>query len=113
MIITQDRLHKIMINYINSKSQFHQFKQNPQIRINTNPRIFNFAQHTKLIKLTIIDHDYNIIGTKPNDQLQKKRLESTKIPIWKVPKIPNEMHEKCMKTWNKMQKEGQKGLTGL
>ena len=23
------------------------------------------------------------------------------------------MHEKCMKTWNKMQKEGHKGLTGL
>ena len=23
------------------------------------------------------------------------------------------MHEKCMKSWNKMQKEGQKGLTGL
>ena len=23
------------------------------------------------------------------------------------------MHEKYMKTWNKMQKEGQKGLTGL
>ena len=30
-----------------------------------------------------------------------------------MPKIPNTMHEKCMKSWNKMQKEGQKGLTGL
>ena len=30
-----------------------------------------------------------------------------------MPKIPNTMHEKCMKTWNKMQKEGQKRLTGL
>ena len=30
-----------------------------------------------------------------------------------MPKIPNQMHEKCMKTWNKMQKEGHKGLTGL
>ena len=29
------------------------------------------------------------------------------------PKITNEMHEKCMKTLNKMQKEGHKGLTGL
>ena len=66
-----------------------------------------------MIKLIIIDHDYNIIGTKPNDQFQKKKLESTKIPIWKVPKIPKEMHEKCMKTWNKIQNEGQKGLTGL
>ena len=31
----------------------------------------------------------------------------------KVPKIPTPMHEKCMKTWNKMQKEGRKRLTGL
>ena len=30
-----------------------------------------------------------------------------------MPKIPTRMHEKCMKTWNKMQKEGQKRLTGL
>ena len=28
-------------------------------------------------------------------------------------KIPTTMHEKCMKTWNKMQKEGQKRLTSL
>ena len=84
LIITQDRLQKIMINYINSTSQFHQlnqFEQNLQIRINKSPRIFNFSQNTKLIKLIIIDHDYNIIGTKPNDQFQKKKLESTKIPI--------------------------------
>ena len=81
MIITQDRLYKIMINYINSTSQFHQFEQNRQIRIKTSPRNFNFSQNTKLIKLIVIDHEYNIIGTKPNDQFQKKRLESTKIPI--------------------------------
>ena len=31
----------------------------------------------------------------------------------KVPKIPMIMHEKCMKTRNKLEKEGQKGLTGL
>ena len=31
----------------------------------------------------------------------------------KVPKIPMLMHEKCMKTRNKLEKEGQKGLTGL
>ena len=31
----------------------------------------------------------------------------------KVSKIPMLMHEKCMKTRNKLKKEGQKGLTGL
>ena len=31
----------------------------------------------------------------------------------KVSKIPMLMHEKCMKTRNKLEKEGQKGLTGL
>ena len=31
----------------------------------------------------------------------------------KVLKIPMLMHEKCMKTRNKLEKEGQKGLTGL
>ena len=31
----------------------------------------------------------------------------------KVPKIPMIMHEKCMKSRNKLEKEGQKGLTGL
>ena len=31
----------------------------------------------------------------------------------KVPKIPMIMHEKCMKSRNKIEKEGQKGLTGL
>ena len=33
--------------------------------------------------------------------------------MMKVPKIPMIMHEKCMKTRNKLEKEGQKGLTGL
>ena len=33
--------------------------------------------------------------------------------MMKVPKIPMLMHEKCMKTRNKLEKEGQKGLTGL
>ena len=32
--------------------------------------------------------------------------------MMKVPKIPMIMHEKCMKSRNKLQK-GQKGLTGL
>ena len=31
----------------------------------------------------------------------------------KVPKIPMIMHEKCMKSRNKLEKEGQKGLIGL
>ena len=30
----------------------------------------------------------------------------------KVPKIPMIMHEKCMKSRNKLEIEGQKGLTG-
>ena len=33
--------------------------------------------------------------------------------MMKVSKIPMLMHEKCMKTRNKLEKEGQKGLTGL
>ena len=33
--------------------------------------------------------------------------------MMKVLKIPMLMHEKCMKTRNKLEKEGQKGLTGL
>ena len=47
------------------------------------------------------------------DQLHKKWLESSKTPkSLKMPKIPMIMHEKCMKTINKLEKEGQKGLTG-
>ena len=64
MIITQDRVHKKMINYINSTSQFHQIEQNPQNGFNTSPRIFNFSQNPKLIKLTNIDHEYIIVGKK-------------------------------------------------
>ena len=33
--------------------------------------------------------------------------------MMKVPKIPMLVHEKCMKTRNKLEKERQKGLTGL
>ena len=33
--------------------------------------------------------------------------------MMKVPKIPMIMHEKCMKSRSKLEKEGQKGLTGL
>ena len=96
LIITQDRIQFIMIKYINPTSQFYQFGPNwtkSLIRINTSPRIFKFSQNTKLIKLNIKDHVYNIIGTKPNDQFQKKWLESSKTPNLKSSKNPNKMHE--------------------
>ena len=68
-------------------------KKNPQIRFNTSPRIFNFSQNPKLIKLTNIYHEYNNIGAKPNDQFQKKRIDSTKIPNLKSFENPIRMHE--------------------
>ena len=40
-----------------------------------------------------IYHEYNNIGTKPNDQFQKKRIDSTKIPILKSSENPTKMHE--------------------
>ena len=41
-------------------------------------------------------------------------FESSTTPKYeKCRKYPMNMHEKCMKSWNKMQKEGQKGFTGL
>ena len=40
-----------------------------------------FHKISKLIKLTNIYHEYNIIETKPNDQFQKKRIETSKTPI--------------------------------
>ena len=54
------------------------------------------------------------MAQKPIDQLHKNRLESSKTPkSLKMLKIPMRMHEKCMKTRNKLEKEGQKGLTGF
>ena len=51
---------------------------------------------------------------KPIDQLHKNWLESSKTPIiLKVPKIDMRMHEKCIKSRNKLEKDGQKGLTGF
>ena len=38
-------------------------------------------------------HEYNNIGTKPNDQFQKKRIDSTKIPILKSSENPTKMHK--------------------
>ena len=86
LIITQVRKQFRLINFIKSTSQFHQFnpiEQNPQIGVKINPRIFNFSQNPKLIKLTNQDHVYNSIPTKPNDQFQKNSIESTKIPSLK------------------------------
>ena len=96
LIITQVRKQFRMINYINITSQFQNFnpiEQNPQIGFNTSLRIFNFSQSPKLIKLTNIYHEYNNIGAKPNDQFQKKMIDSTKIPNVKSSKNPIKMHE--------------------
>ena len=46
-----------------------------------------------MIKLTNIYHEYNNIRTKPGDQFQKKRIDSTKIPILKSSENPTKMHE--------------------
>ena len=75
-------------NFIN----FNPIEQNPQIGFKTNPRIFNCSQNPKLIKLTNIYHEYNNIGAKPNDQFQKKRIDSTKIPILKSSENSLKMH---------------------
>ena len=85
-----------MIKLINPTSQFHQL--NPiltksLIRLHSSPRNFNFSQYIKLIKLNIIDHVYNIIGTKQNDQFQKRKLESSKTPNLNRSENPNKMHE--------------------
>ena len=44
--------------------RLNQIEQNPQIGFYTSPRIFNFSQNPKLIKLTNIDHEYIIVGKK-------------------------------------------------
>ena len=76
-------------NFIN----FNPIEQNPQIGFNTSLRIFNFSQSPKLIKLTNIYHEYNYIWAKRNDQFQKKRIDSTKIPNMKSSENPIKMHE--------------------
>ena len=76
-------------NFIN----FNPIKQNPQIIFKTNPRIFNCSQNPKLIKLSNIYHEYINIEAKPNDQFQKKRIDSTKITILKSSKNSLKMHE--------------------
>ena len=76
-------------NFIN----LAKFDQNPQFGSIKSPRIFNFSQNPKLIKLTNIYHEYNNIRAKPNNQFQKKRIDSTKIPIVKCSENPIKMHE--------------------
>ena len=80
-------------NFIN----FNPIEQNPQIGFKINPRIFNFSQNPKLIKLTNKDHVYNNIPTKPNDQFLKNNIETIKIPCLKrsenFPKMHEIMHE--------------------
>ena len=76
-------------NFIN----FNPIEQNPKIGFKTNPRIFNCSQNPKLIKLTNIYHEYINIEAKPNDQFQKKRIDSTKIPNFKSFENSLKMHE--------------------
>ena len=76
-------------NFIN----FNPIEQNPQIEFKTNPRIFNCSQNPKFIKLSNIYHEYINIEAKPNDQFQKKRIDSTKIPILKSSENSLKMHE--------------------
>ena len=76
-------------NFIN----FNPIEQNPQIGFNTSPRNFIFSQSPKLIKFFNKDHEYNSIPTKPNDQFQKKRIDSTKTPNLKSFENPIKMHE--------------------
>ena len=98
-----------MTKYINWISQFDKIPNLDQIQ---NPRIFNFSKTTKLIKLNYREHHYNIIAQTPIDQFHKNRFESSKTPIClKVPKIPMIMHEKCMKSRNKLvKKKGKRDL---
>ena len=96
-------------NFIN----FNPIEQNPKIGFNTSPRIFNLSQSPKLIKLINIYHEYNYIRAKPNDQFQKKRIDSKKIPNMKSFENPIKKHEFMHEIMKIKQNEGYKGLTGL
>ena len=86
-----------MINYINPTSQFHQLNsiwtKSPN-RVNSSPSILNFSQNIKLIKLNTIDHVYNIVGQRPNDQFHKIRFEPSKTPKYAKSENNLSMHEK-------------------
>ena len=116
MIITQDRIHFIMIKYINPTMQFYQFGPNwtkSPIRVHTSPRNFNFSKFSKLIKLNHQDQVYNILEQKPIDQFQKIWLKPSKVSILHRSKNLPKNHELMHETWKIMQKKGYKGLTGL
>ena len=100
LIITQGRIHKMTIKYINPTSQFYQFGPNWTkfpIRIHTSPRNFNFSKFTKLIKLNHQDQVHYIQEQKPIVQFQKIWLESSEISILhrfkNLPKYHEFMHE--------------------
>ena len=61
-----------------------------------------------MIKLTNIYHEFNNIGVKPNDQFQKKRIDSTKIPNVKSFENPIKMHEIMHEIMKIKTKEGVK-----
>ena len=106
-----------MIKFINLTSQFYQFQLNwtktPKTPISS-PRILKIPQSTKLIKLNHIDSLDKVSPRKPIILLRKKEPKiNPKLPKWKLRKYPKKMHEKCMKLWKLMQREGQRCLTGL
>ena len=95
LIITQDRWHIIMIKWVNLTSQFHQFKPNwtkTPIRVVSSPRNIKFSQFIKLIKLIHQEQFYIVLQQKPIDQFPKKKLKSSKIPIF----LRFENNPKCM-----------------
>ena len=47
-----------------------------------------------MIELTNIDHEYNTIAAKPNDQFHKIWLETSKAPIFAQSEHNPQMHEK-------------------
>ena len=116
LIITQDRLHNIMIKWVNLTSQFHQFKPNwikTTIRVVSSPRNFNFSQFIKLIKLIHQEQIYIVPRQKPINQFPKKKLESSKIPILHRFEIYPTMHELMHETINKWKEKSNKVLPAL
>ena len=81
LIIKQDRLHNIMITWINPTSQFHQIKPNwtkSPIWVVSSPRNSKFSQFNKLIKLNRKDHVYSILQQNPLINFERKGLKQQK-----------------------------------
>ena len=94
-----------MIKSINLTRQFHQIKLNwtkTSNRVVSSPRISNFSQIIKLIKLIHKDHFYIVPKQKPIDQFSKKKLKSIKTPKFHRFKI----FPQCMKHENKWKMRG-------